>query len=86
MYIKAQIVNRSIFFNFKSPLLYVWCIYVAIFKNKCLLLQVENFNLVTNLENYCFYVMLIACKRKPLCKKLDYDTKVSHLTLQSPHD
>jgi hypothetical protein len=42
---------------------------------KCLLLQGGNLNLATNLENYCFYDMLIACKCTPLCKKLGYDTK-----------
>ncbi len=30
------------------------------------LLQVENLNLATNLKNYYFYVMLIACKCTPL--------------------
>ncbi len=42
---------------------------------KILLLQVENLNLATNLENYCFYAMLIACKCMALCKKLNCDTK-----------
>jgi hypothetical protein len=28
-----------------------------------------------NLENHCFYGMLIACKCMPFCKKLDFDTK-----------
>jgi hypothetical protein len=37
--------------------------------------QVDNLNLATNLENYCFYAMLIACKSMPLCKKLDCDAK-----------
>jgi hypothetical protein len=36
MYIEAQTTNQSIFFNFKSPLLYIWCIYIAILKNKYL--------------------------------------------------
>ncbi len=67
MYIKAQTRNQSIYFNFKSPLLYIWCIYVAIFKNRCLLL-----NLTTH---YCFYVMLITCKCMPLYKKIDWHTK-----------
>jgi hypothetical protein len=56
-------------FNFKSPLLYIWCIYVAILFNKCLIIQVDNLNLATNLENYCLYAMLIACNCTPLCKK-----------------
>jgi len=74
MYIEAQIVNQSIFFNFKSSLLYIWCIYIAIFFYRCLFLQVDNLNLVTNLE-FFFNVMLIACKCMPFCKKLDCDTK-----------
>jgi hypothetical protein len=75
MYINAQIVNQSIIFNFKSLLLYIWYIYVAIFFYRCLLFQVENLNVATNLENYNFYVMLITCKCTTLCKKLDCDTK-----------
>jgi hypothetical protein len=62
MYIETQIRSQSIFFNFKSPLLYIWCIYVAIFFYRCLLLQVENLNLATNFFNYYFYAMLIKCK------------------------
>jgi hypothetical protein len=42
---------------------------------RCFLLQVKNINLATNLGNYYFYVMLIASKCMPLCKKLDYDAK-----------
>ncbi len=42
---------------------------------RCLFFQVENLNLGTNLKNYCFYAMLIACKCTPLCKKLDCDIK-----------
>ncbi len=42
---------------------------------RCLLLQIDNLNLATSLENYCFYVMLIACKRTPLWKKLYCDIK-----------
>ncbi len=41
----------------------------------CLLLQVGNLNLVTNLKNYRFYAMLIACKCMPLWQKLNCDTK-----------
>lgn len=40
---------------------------------KCLLFQVTNLNLLTNLE--FFYGMLITWKCVPLCKILDYDTK-----------
>jgi len=65
MYIEAKTTNQSIFFNFKSPLLYIWCIYVTMFFYRCLILQVENLNLTTNLENYCFYVMLITRKCMP---------------------
>jgi hypothetical protein len=56
MYLEAQIVNQSIIFNFKSPLLYIWCIYVVIFFYRGLLLQVENLNLATNLE-----ILLFVC-------------------------
>ncbi len=73
MYIEAQIANRSIFFNFKSPLLNIWW-YGVVFKNKCLLFQVDNLNLASNLENY-FYAMLITCKCTPFCKNLHSDTK-----------
>ncbi len=75
MYIEAQTINQSIFFYFKSPLLYIWCIYVTIFFNIFFLLQVDNLNLATNLENYCFKTLLIACKCTPLCKKLDCNVK-----------
>jgi len=75
MYIKAQTINQSIFFNFKSPLLYIWCIYVVIFLNICVFLQVDNLNLSTSLKNYSFYAMLITCKCTPFYKKLDCDVK-----------
>ncbi len=42
---------------------------------KCHLLQVDNLNLATNLKNYGFYAMLIACKCTPLCKKLNCKAK-----------
>jgi hypothetical protein len=75
MYIEAQTTNHSKIFNFKSSLLYIWYIYVAIFFYRCLFFQVGNLNLATNLENYCFYAMLIACKCTPLCKKLNCNAK-----------
>jgi hypothetical protein len=75
MYIEAQIANQSIIFNFKSLLLYIWCIYVVIVLIDVFFLQVENLNLATNLENYYFYAMLIACKCTTFCKKMDCDTK-----------
>jgi hypothetical protein len=77
MYIEAQTTKHSIFFNFKSPLLYIYLVYICcnFFFNRCLFLQVDNLNLATNLENYCFYAMLIASKCTPLCKKLDCDVK-----------
>ncbi len=73
MYIDAQTINHSIFFNFKSPLLYIWCLYVATFF--ICLLHVDNLNLATSLENYCLYAMLIACKCTLLCKKMDCNAK-----------
>ncbi len=42
---------------------------------RCLILQVENLNLATNLENYCFYAMLVTCKCTTLCKKMNCDAK-----------
>jgi hypothetical protein len=84
MYIEAQTTNQSIFFNLKSPLLYVWCIYVIVFLNKCHFLQVENQDLATNLENYYFYAMLIKCKCMPLYKKLDCDAKKWTTLLYKP--
>jgi hypothetical protein len=59
----------------KSIIIYIWCIYVIIFFNRCIFLQVDNLNLVTNLENYYFYAMLLACKCTPLCKQLDCNAK-----------
>ncbi len=73
--IEAQITNQSMLFNFKSPLLYIWCIYVAICFYRHLLFQVENLNIATNLKKYYFYVMFITCKCTQLCKKLYCDTK-----------
>ncbi len=42
---------------------------------RCLILQIENLNLATNLNFFYFYVMLITCKCMSLCKKLDCDAK-----------
>jgi hypothetical protein len=72
---EAQITYQSIFFNLKSPLLYIWCICVAILFYICFFLQVDNLNLVTILENYYFYAMLTTCKCMPICKKMDCDAK-----------
>ncbi len=54
------------------------------FSYRCLFLKVENLNLATNLENYCFYAMLITCKCTPLYKKMDCDAKNEPPTLQPP--
>ncbi len=76
MHVYRSTNNKLVyFFNFKSPLLYIWYIYVAFFLKRCLFLQVENLNLVKKLENYCFYAMLITCKCTSLCKKINCDTK-----------
>jgi len=75
MYIEAQTTNQSIFFNFKSPLLYILCIHVALFLKRYFLFQVENLKLITNLKKYYFYAMLIAGKCAPLYNKLDYNIK-----------
>jgi hypothetical protein len=56
--------NMAHFRPFKSPLLYIWRIYVAFFF-RCLLFQVENLTLTTNLENYYFNAMLITYKCTP---------------------
>jgi hypothetical protein len=58
----------------KSITIYLVCICCNFFY-RCFVLQIDNQNLATNLENYYFYAMLIACKCTPLYKKLDYDTK-----------
>jgi hypothetical protein len=50
-----------------------------------ILLQVENLNLATNLEDYYFNAMLIACKCMPLCKKMDYNAKNEALYLTTTH-
>ncbi len=42
---------------------------------RCLLLQIDNPNLATSLDFFCFYAMLIACKCMPLWKKLYCNTK-----------
>jgi hypothetical protein len=47
---------------------------------RCLLFQVDNLNLASNLENY-FYAMLTTCKCMPFYKKLDFDTKSEPLYL-----
>ncbi len=87
MYVYKCTNNKLVHIFQLQKSIIIYLVYICCnFKNKCLLLQVENLNLVTNLENYCFCAMLIACKRMPLCKKLDCDTKVTHLTLQPPHD
>jgi hypothetical protein len=39
---QAQIENQSMFFNFKSLLLYIWCIYVTNFLYMCLKIQVQS--------------------------------------------
>jgi hypothetical protein len=39
---KAQIENQSMFFNFKSFLLYIWCIYITMFLYICLKIQVQS--------------------------------------------
>jgi hypothetical protein len=57
----------------KSIIVYLVYICYNVF-HKCLL-QVDNLNLATNLENYCFYAMLITCKCMPLYKILDCDAK-----------
>ncbi len=49
---------------------------------RLLLLQVDNLNLATNLENYFFNAMLIACKCMPLYKNWIVMQKVNRLTLQ----
>ncbi len=51
-------------------LMYICCNFFY----KCLL-QVDNLNLVTNLKNYCFYAMLIACKCMRFYKKMDCEAK-----------
>jgi hypothetical protein len=51
---KAQIENQSIFFNFKSPLLYIWSMYVTFFLYKCFFIEIENLNLITNLAFFDF--------------------------------
>ncbi len=42
---------------------------------RCFLFQVDNLNLTTNLENYCFCAMLFTCKCTPFYKKMDCDTR-----------
>jgi hypothetical protein len=80
MCIKAQTINQFIFFNFKSPLLYIWCIYVAIF-------FIDVFSKFSvKFKNYCFYAMLIASKCMPLYKKLDCDAKSEPHYLATTHN
>ncbi len=55
------------------------------FLNKCILLHVDNLNLVTNFKKYCFYAMLIECECTPLCKKLDCDAKSEQPYLATTH-
>jgi len=74
MYIEAQTTKQSIFSTSKVHY-YIFGVYMLQFFFNSLFLQVDNLNLATNLENYCFYAMLIASKCTPLCKKLDCDIK-----------
>ncbi len=42
---------------------------------RCLLLEVKNLYLPTNLKKYFLYAMLIACKCTPFYKRLHCDAK-----------
>jgi hypothetical protein len=67
-----KIVHIFQFQNFIT----IYLVYICCnFFNRCFLLQVENLNLATNLDNYYFNAMLIASKCTPLYKKLDCDAK-----------
>ncbi len=65
----------------------IYFVYICCnFFYRCLLLQVENLNLATKFENYCFYAMLIACKSMSLCKTLDCDAKSEPPYLATNHN
>jgi hypothetical protein len=57
------------------------------FKNKCLGIQVDNLNLVTNLAYCWFHDVSITCKYTTLCKKLHYDigSEPTYLTTNPQH-
>jgi hypothetical protein len=61
-------------------LVYICCKFFYI----CLL-QVENLDLTTNLENYYVYGMLIACKCTSFYITLDYDAKSEPPYLATTH-
>jgi hypothetical protein len=76
MYVYGGTNNKPIpISQLQKPItIYLVCICYNFFY-RCLVLQIDNQNLATNLKNYYFNAMLIACKCTPLYKKLDYDTK-----------
>jgi hypothetical protein len=75
MHVYKGVNNKPIHIFQLQKSIIIYLMYICCnFFNRCLL-QVDNLNLVTNLKNYCFYAMLIACKCTPFCKKLDCNTK-----------
>jgi hypothetical protein len=69
MYIEAQ-TSTNPYFSISKVHYYIFGVYMLQFlKSRYLFYQVDNLYLTTNLENYYFYVKLIACICTPLCKK-----------------
>jgi hypothetical protein len=67
-------IKRIHIFQFKKSIT-VYFVYVCFFYiYRCILLQVQNLNLVTNFD-FFFNAMLITYKCTSLCKELDCDVK-----------
>ncbi len=67
--------NSKLIYIFPLQKSNIYLVYICCnFFHRCLIVQVGNLNLDTNLENISFYAMLITCKCTPLGKKLDYNT------------
>jgi hypothetical protein len=85
MHVYRSTNNKLIHIFQLQKFITIYLVYVCCnFFYKCLL-QVENLNLTTNFENYCFYVMLIAYKCTRLCKKLNCNAKSEPPYLATTH-
>jgi hypothetical protein len=76
MHVYRGINNKLVHIFQLQKSIIIYLVYICYsFLNCFFLLQVNNLNLATNLENYYFYAMLITWKCTPLCKKLICDAK-----------
>jgi hypothetical protein len=75
MHVYRGINNKPIHIFQLQKSITIYLVYICCNFYRCLFLQVDNLNLATILENYCFKTILIACKCMPLCKKMDCNVK-----------